>query len=983
MQVTILILVLMMVAIPAGFFSYMHINNLRNAKNYERGLKMVTMQIHLPPPSEDLETGSRDSRDINEESINKSQVMYNILSSISTKGVKSKLYGQKHIAFEIIASKGVIKYYAIVPYPLIPLVDQAVTSAYPSARLEEVEQHNIFSKVGKTTGTIGGEFQLKKSYAYPIATYRETKRDVMQSILNSMVSLGHEDGVALQFIIRPARQGWSKSVIKLTDKIKKNKGKKTGAASILPGLSDISAAAWKVPEGSEGKNPEAKQLSSLEQTKIEAMEEKTRHPGYEVKIRAVASSNTAMRSQTILNNLVSSFTLFDAHDRNGLKFSVTSDIESFITSYILRIFPQKDSNVVLNSVELATLFHLPDQRIVPTSQLERQTSKQVDGPSNVPETGLFLGYNVYRGTKKEIRLSEKDRGRHMYIVGQTGTGKSVLLGNLALQDMLDGRGFAFIDPHGDVAEELMAMVPKERTEDVIYFNPGDMDYPLGLNLFEFQREEDKDFLIQEAINMLYKLYDPQHQGIIGPRYESWFRNAALTLMSDPGGSTFIDVPKVFTDNDYAMQKKKYVKDETVLDFWNKEMASTSDYHKSEMLGWFVSKFGAFLNNEMMRNIIGQTKSSFNLRDVMDNGKILIANLSKGRLGDMNAKLLGMMFVMKFQAAAMARADTPEDQRRPFTLYVDEFQNFSTDSFSEILSEARKYKLSLIVANQYVSQLSDEIRDAVFGNVGSIIALRASANDADMLVKYFSPVFETEDIVKMPNYNAAVQMLINGVPTKPFSMATAPPLGKPNPKLGEAMKKLSAAKYGKPRDTVSKEIFARLRTENPSGAKPSPNGRSVGPGAKPAQPQKPNSFLDDWLSKRKNGPSASPTAQSTSPGALQPISRPHAPTTPPSVTDTFIKSRPTAPQQAQPAYSAQHTAQQPVSLNSQPISAAPQVPQAPNLSNTNSGIPTTPVTPPTLAVPSSQQQPPRAQPAPKTDNHLDLSSDSNQEVELKL
>lgn len=884
----IMLTLLLILTAGAGTLFYLHVIKVREAKNYERGLKMVTLQIHLPPPSEDLEVGQRDARDINEESINKSQIMYNIISSISKKGNKTKIYGQKHISLEIVASKGVIKYYVAVPFPLMGIVEQAITSAYPSSRVEEMEPHNIFNNVGKITGTIGGEFYLKKPYAYPIATYQETKRDVMQSILNSMVSLSHEDGLAIQVMIRPAQSGWSKSIIKLVYKIKKRRGRQPGVAGLMPTLSDISAAAWKTPDNP-GDKPEG-QLSSLEQTKIESMEEKTRHPGYETKIRVVVSSNTSLRSQTILNNVVASFNLFDAHDRNGFKFSLTSNVEDFVTAYILRLFPQQDKKMILNSTELATIFHLPDQRIVPTSQLERQSSKQVDGPSNVPEQGLFLGYNIYRGSKKEIRLSEKDRGRHMYIVGQTGTGKSVLLGNLALQDMLDGRGFAFIDPHGDVAEELMSMVPKERTEDVIYFNPGDMDYPLGLNLFEFQREEDKDFLIQEAINMLYKLYDPQHQGIIGPRYESWFRNAALTLMSDPGGSTFIDVPKVFTDNDYAMQKKKYVKDETVLDFWDKEMASTSDYHKSEMLGWFVSKFGAFLNNEMMRNIIGQTKSSFNMRDVMDNGKVLIVNLSKGRVGDMNAKLLGMMFVMKFQAAAMSRADTPEDQRRPFTLYVDEFQNFSTDSFAEILSEARKYKLSLIVANQYVGQLSDEIRDAVFGNVGSIISLRASANDADMLVKYFSPTFEAEDIVKMPNYNAAVQMLINGVPTKPFSMATAPPLGKPNAKLAEAMKKLSAAKYGKPKDVVSKEIFARLRTETPTGIKPGAEKPGLNSGSSGAA-QKNNTFLDDWLAKRKNTPQQ-PLVGSGNPAKSPQTTYPSAPAAvaPPSIADSFIKSK---------------------------------------------------------------------------------------------
>lgn len=974
-----LILLMFLIILMAiiGTLFYLHANKIREAKNYERGLKMVTLQIHLPPPSEDLEVGQRDNRDINEESIHKSQVMYNIISSISTKGLKAKLYGQKHLSLEIVASKGIIKYYVAVPFPLMGVIEQAVTSAYPSSRVEEMGPHNIFNEVGKMTGTIGGEFSLKKSYAYPIATYQETKRDVMQSILNSMVSLSHDDGLALQVMIRPAQPGWSKSIIKLTEKIKKNKGKKTGAAAILPTLNDISSAAWKTPESSGG-NPEDKQLSSLEQTKIESMEEKTRHPGYEVKIRAIVSSNTALRSQTILNNVVASFNLFDAHDRNGFKFSLTSNVEDFVTSYILRLFPQKDRKMVLNSTELATIFHLPDQRIVPTSQLERQSSKQVDGPSNVPEQGLFLGYNVYRGSKKEIRLSEKDRGRHMYIVGQTGTGKSVLLGNLALQDMLDGRGFAFIDPHGDVAEELMSMVPKERTEDVIYFNPGDMDYPLGLNLFEFEREEDKDFLIQEAINMLYKLYDPQHQGIIGPRYESWFRNAALTLMSDPGGSTFIDVPKVFTDNDYAMQKKKYVKDETVLDFWDKEMASTSDYHKSEMLGWFVSKFGAFLNNEMMRNIIGQTKSSFNMRDVMDSGKVLIVNLSKGRVGDMNAKLLGMMFVMKFQAAAMSRADTPEDQRRPFTLYVDEFQNFSTDSFAEILSEARKYKLSLIVANQYVGQLSDEIRDAVFGNVGSIISLRASANDADMLVKYFSPTFDAEDIVKMPNYNAAVQMLINGVPTKPFSMATAPPLGKPNEKLGDAMKKLSAAKYGRPKDVVSKEIFARLRTEAPA-VKPGASKPGIGPGA-PAAPAKNNTFLDDWLAKRKNAPAQNTPANNNPP---QPT-RPAMPAAPPSVSDTFIKSRAQPPAQMQPQ-----------SQNGAPIQPASNSAVVQPVNNLNSQQP--PIQQPRYVAPS-QYQAQQISPQPQAQNQGYATSNtgpsapaaapninpaSDQEVEIPL
>jgi hypothetical protein len=584
--------------------------------------------------------------------------------------------------------------------------------------------------------------------------------------------------------------------------------------------------------------------------------------------------------------MVAAFALFDSAGKNGFKFTPASDIEDFVTAYILRFFPPESTDNILNSTELATLFHFPDEKNIPTSQLERQATKQVDGPRNIPEDGLLLGYNVFRGVKKPIRLSLEDRRRHMYVVGQTGVGKSIFLENMALQDMLAGRGFAFVDPHGETVERLMSMVPRERTEDVIYFCPADMDYPMGLNLFEFHTPEQKDFLIQEAINMLYKLYDPQHQGIIGPRYEHWFRNAALTVMSNPEGGTFIDIPKVFTDKQYERDLKKYVTDKTVLDFWDREMASTSDYHKSEVLGWFVSKFGAFLSNQMMRDIIGQSKSAFNLREVMDNKKILFVNLSKGRTGELNSKLLGMIFVMKFQAAAMSRADVPEDERKDFCLYVDEFQNFSTDSFATILSEARKYRLNLIVANQFTTQLTDEVRDAVFGNVGSIISFRVGADaDADALTKKFQPVFDRDDILRLPNYNTVSQVLIGGVPTQPFSMATMPPLGTPNPQLLQALKQLSFAKFGRPKAVVEKEIFARLtasepirptyNTQNQVGGPSRPESRSIA-----AQtPTSGSSFLDEWLAKRQTPGAGKPTVPpnvrvpSGSPGTAQPGSRP--------------------------------------------------------------------------------------------------------------
>jgi hypothetical protein len=832
---------------------------LREAKNYERGLKMVPMYIHIPPSSDDIEGNNRDERDLTEEVLSQAQVMYNIISSTAVKGFKSKIYGQRHMSFEIIANEGLIHYYALVPTVLTELVKQAVAAAYPSARLEEVEEHNIFSQAGKISGTIGGEFTLKKSYVYPIATYQESKRDAARALLNALSAASRDDGVAIQVMIRPAGDGWSKNSVFAANKIKKDKGAGDGLSGLFKPKS-LMEALWKPPEAKEVK-PEDKQLSSLEQGLIEAIEEKTRHPGYETLIRVVVSSNTANRSQALLKNVIAAFSLFDSTTNNGFKFTMAKDIEELVTAYIFRFFPQTVNQNILNSVELATVFHLPDQNSIPTSQVQRQMAKQVDGPTQTMEEGFLLGYNEFRGIKKEIRLNTNDRRRHTYFIGQTGVGKSGLLENLAFQDMMDGRGFAFIDPHGDSAEKLLGMVPRERVEDVIYFSPGDMENPIGLNLFEFDTQDQRDFLIQESIAMLYRLYDPGHTGIIGPRYEHWFRNAALTIMSDPNGSTFIDVPQVFNDQSFTDEKMKYITDRTVLDFWNKEMAQTSDANKSEVLGWFVSKFGAFLSNEMMRNILGQTKSGFNMRDIMDNKKILLVNLSKGKTGELNSQLLGMIFVMKFQAAAMGRADIPEDQRQDFSLYVDEFQNFATDSFATILSEARKYRLNLVLANQFMTQLTDTIRESILGNIGTVISGRLGITDAEILQKKFMPTFDAEDLTKLPNYQTIASVMINGVPSAAFSMSLVPPMGKSSDQLRDALKKLSATKYGRPRAQVEKEIFARLgagdvakkakvdalkraQQERLTTMSASSKTPVSAPGSGSA------SFLDDWLAKRQ-------------------------------------------------------------------------------------------------------------------------------------
>lgn len=973
-------------------------NTLREAKNYERGLKMVPILIHLPPASDDIVSDGRDKRDLTEEVLSQAQVMYNIISSTATKGFKSKIYGQRHLSFEIVARDGLVFYYAVVPTVLTEVVRQAIAAAYPSARLEEVSEHTVFSKVGKMSGTIGGEFTLRKSFAYPIATYMESKRDASRALLNALSAATREDGIGIQILIRPANERWAKSAVSVSEKIIEDKDKKKTGLSVFFSPSEIMESLWKPPESDDKKPEDKKPLNSVEQATVDAIQEKTRYPGYEVLIRAVVSSNTAARSQVILKNIVAAFALFDSPTFNGFKFTLAKNIEELTSSYIFRFFPQQVNKNILNSVELATIFHLPDQNSIPSSQVKRQMSKQVDGPTQVMETGLLLGYNEFRGVKKPIRLSDKDRRRHIHIIGQTGVGKSVLQENLAYQDMLDGRGFALVDPHGDLAEHLLEKVPKERVEDIIYFNPSDMDNPIGLNMFEFDHPDQKDFLVQEAIGMLYGLYDPGHTGIVGPRLEHIFRNCALLLMSDPAGGTFVDIPKLLVDDSFRNNKLKYVTDQQVLDFWTKEFpASQRSSEAGEVISWVIAKFGPFISNDAMRNIIGQTKSGFDFQDIMNNNKILLVNLSKGKLGDLNSKLLGIVFVMKFQAAAMARAKIPEDERKDFTLYVDEFQNFATDSFETILSEARKYRLSLVLANQFMTQLKEELREAILGNVGTTITGRIGITDAEIMVKRYTPVFDAEDLTKLPNFESVCVAQIEGVPSAPFSMAWIPPMGHQNAQLGDALRRLSAAKYGHPRAQVEREIAARTSMNQSSGNNKQLKNTAGAAANAPNKiaPSSSSSFLDEWLAKRKqvtgrNSTTPRPVSSPLPANAKPPMSSTGnvaaaGPAQSQNYTDAYSRASsstlPAQPQQQQ--LPQQPSRNNPINLAQSQLGAVPpavtaplQVGESPNVNSATQSVnlPTEPIAD---NGPISAPQ----QPASNTLNMRD--SDNSGEVSIKL
>ncbi|OGG31502.1 hypothetical protein A3A63_01800 [Candidatus Gottesmanbacteria bacterium RIFCSPLOWO2_01_FULL_46_9] len=428
-------------------------------------------------------------------------------------------------------------------------------------------------------------------------------------------------------------------------------------------------------------------------------------------------------------------------------------------------------------------------------------------------SGLYLGKSRYRGVERPIFVGEDDRRRHMYIIGKTGTGKSQLLEEMIIQDINAGKGVAVVDPHGDLIDGVISRIPPSRAEDVIYFDPSDSERPMGLNMLEAKTEEQKHFVVTSIVGLMYKLYDPMKTGIIGPRFEHAIRNAMLTVMVEPG-NTFVEVVRVLTDAAFVQELLPKLTDPIIRRYWTDQIAQTADFHKSEVLDYIVSKFGRFVTNKLMRNIIGQSQSSFDFRKVMDEGKILLVNLAKGKIGEENSNFLGLILVPRILISAMSRQEIPEDQRKDFYLYVDEFQNFATPDFAQILSEARKYRLNLIVANQFIGQMEEEVKNAVFGNVGTVVSFRVGVTDANYLQHEFQPTFNEADLINIDKFNAYIKTNVKNEPVKPFSIDLTKDMGKVNAernkKAAEAIVQLSRLKYGRSQELVEAEITHRAR-----------------------------------------------------------------------------------------------------------------------------------------------------------------------------
>ena len=746
----------------------------RNRDREKQALDSTLIQVTVP-------------RD-NEIKIDAAEQFFASFAGIKASGTFSFLKFQPHISFEIVGMAEDIRFYVYVPNKYKDIVEKQINASYPDAEIKVVEEgkskegyivgneYNIFSQTGKVAFA---SLRLKDSNYKPLKVYKDFAVDPMASITSVLAKMGQGEGAAVQIIITGANSKWSKM-----------------------GRNYI--ATTKKAES----NPETAKYSA-DPKELEGIENKISKPGFLTTIRMVVSSSSKEAAEAHLTNIVSAFGQFDGlnsftKNKHWLK-------GGFITDFIYRFLPARGNNSVLTSEELAGLFHFPNKSIT-TPHIHWLNAKRAPAPAQIAASGLYLGMSSFRGLSKPVYIQKDDRRRHMYVIGKTGVGKSEFLKDMILQDIKNGEGVCFIDPH-DTIDKLLPLIPPERAEDVILFDPSDTERPMGLNMLEGKTEQERHYIVSSIVGLMYKLYDPNKTGIIGPRFEHAIRNAMLTVMSEPG-STFIEVVRALTDANFVQELLPKVQDPIVRRYWTDQIAQTNDFHKSETLDYIVSKFGRFVTNKMMRNIIGQSASAFDFRKAMDEGKILLVSLSKGKIGEENASFLGLVLVPKILVAAMSRQDIPEEQRKDFYLYVDEFQNFATPDFAQILSEARKYRLNLIVANQFIGQMDEDVKNAIFGNVGTLVSFRVGVTDANYLQHEYQPIFTEADLINVDVYNAYVKTIVQNEPVTPFSMDLARDMTKEkqmeNPRVAELIRELSRLKYGKDVVGLEKEIAQRAR-----------------------------------------------------------------------------------------------------------------------------------------------------------------------------
>ena len=774
-----------------------------------KALHMTLYEIALPEPEGAKEGGYQKPL---KEIISAMEQFYSGMLAVEEAYAGEPPYFSLELA--VPADRAHLMFFAAVPNGKRDLFEKQLLAIFPGAHVNrQPNDYNIFADGGTA---IGSSAELQHYPMLALKDYSDFDYDPLNSVLNAFAKIDTEgEGAALQIIIQPKGDHYTKHYRKVLDALRR--GEHRSRALSLPAnlageaVRDIGSTLF---GGSAQKKEEFRQANrqtEANKDEIALVEKKMAAPVVSTVIRIVASSPDPDRAHSIIHELESAFNQFESPHGNRIlwKRSMQGKARAFFRDFSFRLVAGA-RDMPLSLRELTTMFHFPPKGIESAPNLKQARFTQAAAPIGLPTSGITLGTNSFRGQTSAVKMAEEDRLRHLYVIGQTGTGKTGFLKTLIEQDIAAGNGVCFIDPHGNDIIDVLASIPPERYEDVIYFDPAHLDRPFGLNLLEYdpQRPEQKTFIVNELLAIFRRLYGDVPESM-GPAFEQYFRNATLLVMEDPAsGSTLMDIGRVLSNAEFRNFKLARSNNPIVNQFWT-EIATRAEGEASlqNIVPYITNKFDDFTANDFMRPIIGQQMSSFNFRDVIDNKKILLVNLSKGRLGERNSNLLGLILVGKLFMAALSRADSPGTQFPPFYLYIDEFQNITTDSIPGILSEARKYKLSLTIAHQFLAQVDEKIRDAVFGNVGSMAVFRVGEEDGEFFAKQFAPNFTALDFVNIENRNAYIRLLAAGIPQKPFNIKTVD-LSPGNPDQVDDLRELSYLTYGRDRAMVENTIRAR-------------------------------------------------------------------------------------------------------------------------------------------------------------------------------
>ncbi len=846
---------------------------------YAKNLRYL--KVTLPRADSKLDKEKETKKDFKEKT-GMMSMFYKAIHKLSEAGLRDTflnwIFWHSKISLELVYENGEVTFYIVTYKNYVNLITQHLTSIYTDAEIIQVEKKDYVDIKPNWYSMRAASLWKEHDDVFPIKTYKYLEDDPLNNFSNVFGGLHKDDKAVFQIVIKPdfAHNKLALNAARLVAKWQYGKKRKNllwflgflwnPIVAIFQGPDSMVAGWWNnAPGASEWDAYKIFNQAETEAQKI--MGEAAAQPAFKSSVRVLVSSKIHQNSEDWVHAIVAAASIFTDEYNNSLDNPqvledalprIFTPLRYFGFKYKLVGFFQNTS--YFSADEVSTLYHLPDINYNKSPIINWLEYKKLPTPHNlkfptqatvleekvkiwqrdgedvfeakqvhrklwgfpVYKDWVLLGWNEYRNRKTPIYFSKKDRGRHQYVIGKSWGGKSVFIWYLARQDMRNGDGLCVIDPHGDLVEDVLAFTPKERAKDVVVFDPADDERPMGLNMLEVistdpdLRKREMDRAAMDATEIFIKIFGDE---IFGPRIQHYFRNGCLTLMEDvEDGGTLIDVPRLFVDDAFRKYKVSKVKNPVVRSFWDHEYANTGDREKQEMIPYFSSKFGPFITNTTIRNIIGQPKSAFNIRDIMDNKKALLVNLSKGKIWALNAQLLGLIFVSKVNMAAMSRADIPEDQRKDFYMYVDEFQNFATETFGEILSEARKYRLALIMAHQFIAQINSwgsqkwdkpSIKDAVFGNAGTIMSFKVGADDAEYMEKEYAPLLSQQDIIGIANFTAYCKLNIDNASTRAFDLKTIWDNNYKNEKIASIIKEYSRKKYGRKKKYVDMEIEARL------------------------------------------------------------------------------------------------------------------------------------------------------------------------------